>query len=637
MKKGILKAFLWGFLIFTLINVVKAETTVIGPDFDRYNLGDSFDAVASILSSSDMNGFFSASLNCGSYNLIYYTIPINIKAGATKQINIDALPIIKNMVGECFVETILEDQNKQFIEKGRSKVFTITDKLEIDSRLDKLVLKPGDNLIVSGEIRNARNEVINEGLVTIKLEKDYATEIKKNEFGYELILSDVIKTGEHTININAVDNLGNNALTTLSFTVEAIPTTLKNSVNKVNFLPEEKLILGAVLFDQANDELKTDVNLVMYDSDGNEVFSRAIITGENIEYQFPKYAKPGKWIIKTESSGLSINSELTVDNLEELYIDIDGDVIVLTNIGNILYTKPVKLEISGKEIVKETAIEPGESVVIDLSKESINAGSYDVNVASGDNSEGFSGVNIDKKRKNFGEILASTLPLTGYAVLGSGDNLPFNMLYVYLVLFIIVVILLIVFTYKKKSFIKRNAYRSKWKIGRWFNKIIGEEKPKREEKTLGEVQKKLVQQKKLEELKENVKGKVVVLGEKKEIKKPYTTDKAKQDVIQSWKDRAAKDGIRERNDSYISGKRAAVKKYMDENPDLNKGYINIKPKEKVEEKKEYDIVIDDAKNEIKYKKKEPTFTSNYVEEDATVKKEEEKKDEEEKGMFSMFD
>jgi hypothetical protein len=78
--------------------------------------------------------------------------------------------------------------------------------------------------------------------------------------------------------------------------------------------------------------------------------------------------------------------------------------------------------LGSNSVKRETYLKPGETAIIDLSKEDVPSGSYSIEVAGGNNNKKFDNVEVQHKGLSLGEKIGDALPGTGLAVLGSGDD-----------------------------------------------------------------------------------------------------------------------------------------------------------------------------------------------------------------------
>ncbi len=416
----------WLIIVVLLLSTgfVRAEITLDGPFYNAYNLGDRLNLAANVVYPNTLNGFLRASLLCEDKSLDYYLVPVELSAGAVKRVQISELLIQPGYTGNCNVVVELLNGGRQSLEKSQSGKLVMSDKLKIDGKVSKLNLKPGEKLVVSGTVRNVRGEKLRNGDVNLILGNEFFTSVKDGEFGYEFTLSQEFKSGSHDLLVTIGDGSGNEAVANYSFNVEAVPKRLENKLNDLSFKPKDLVVIQPVLYDQAGEIMQGDAFVKLYDPNDNLVLQRTMKTDDKAEYNLPDYAKPGEWRLVISSDGLQVENNVNVDVVEKLDFVIDDQKVVVTNVGNILYKKPIEVFLGeGKTILtKETALKPGETAIIDLSKEEVPSGSYNIQVAGGETKENFDKVDVQHEGKSLGETIGEVLPGTGKAVLGSADD-----------------------------------------------------------------------------------------------------------------------------------------------------------------------------------------------------------------------
>ena len=278
----------------------------------------------------------------------------------------------------------------------------IIDKIELTAEVDRANVNPSEKIKVSGKAETSLKRAIEVGNVKLELDKEvFETRLGKNQaYEYEIELKGDIKAGEHTINVNVEDSLGNHGEAQTTFIVKQVPTDLKNTLNEVNFLPEEQLTVSSQLYDQTNDIINTTVTIEIKDSEGKEVFKKIVQTGGEISYSFPQFAIPGQWTVKTSSSGLKLEETLSVSEVVKAEVILENGVITITNMGNVDYKKPINIKLDGQEdsvITKSPSLKPGKSTKIELADE-VKAGSYDIEISYDDKKDSYKNVIVAEEK-----------------------------------------------------------------------------------------------------------------------------------------------------------------------------------------------------------------------------------------------
>lgn len=423
-----MKLRLYLILLILVIPYVNAGLSVTSPLHTSYNLGDSLEFEAKIIEGYNLNGFFKAKIKCPNSENVYFSTPISITANKEKKISIPELKIIESMIGSCTINFIIEDQSNTLVEQTTSPTFDATNLLSLNLKLNKLELYPEDKLKIIGDSKNARGEKTKTANVYVIIDNTtYEDNLKSGTFSFSLDLGKNIKSYEHNAEIKIEDGYGNKGSNTFIFKVAPIPTGLKNSLNNVEFKPEETAEIESLLYDQAGDLLKSASKIIVINPKGEESLNQQLETETKASLVLPKYALPGQWIIKTEAGGLNLKTTFKVLEVRNIDVKIDGSNLIITNIGNVNYKDKIEVDIGEIPIIKRLGLTPGEEVILNLAdeKDIISSASYNVKVLSGIQEYNFENVQIDPNPKN---ILEKYSPLTGHSVLGSIGGLPSNIL-----------------------------------------------------------------------------------------------------------------------------------------------------------------------------------------------------------------
>ncbi len=593
MKKGL---FYLG-LIILLIPGALANISIYGPDYSDYNIGNKISVTISISSEENIPGFLKAILKCGDTQLNYFTTPIELANNKEERINIPPIVTTKTLTGDCVVEASLYSPDDVLIENSFSESFRITDSLELTIQLDKTNIKPDDKLRISGTVKTIRNENIKNGNVKIIIsdfDGDFSTLLNNGNFDYTINFVNNIKSGPHLITVIVEDNLDNSDHAELEFNVEGIPTELKNSINKLSFKPEETMEIETLLFDQVNDLIITNVAIKIIDPSGKKVLEREISTDSVLRFNFPKYALPGKWLIRSEAEGLRIESKVNIEIVEKIKFLIEDPNLIISNVGNVVYKKPINIIIGDKTITKKTSLRPGETVNIILSKEIKESGSYDIKIIFGDEEEIFENISLQRERKSFGDFI------TGNFVLGTAGKAPSFVYYIILGVILVGFLFVSYFNFKGKQK-KIDKFEGKQKAKKWTDKIRAKKEEEKNEKS---------------------------------FKLPYDREEA----VKQFKERVKFEA---------ETKKEKTKQAFDK-----KNYFEIKPKKQTEpEKKPFSFMVDKGREETPIRPSEPfeepfekPFEREVIDLKLDDKKEEPKKEAlkrddkvDEGNLFKMFD
>jgi len=372
-------------------SITRDLSGVFDIEEDIIQLGDTIaiDGTVTRLNGKTINGLATIFLKQNGVNYFVDTTPV-----IDSQLDYSYVTV-SNPAGAYNIDIQVSDAyGNQFLFENILNL-EIIDKIELTAEVDKSNVNPNEKIKVSGKAETSLKRAIEVGNVKLELDKEvFETRLGKNQaYEYEIELKGDIKAGEHIINVKIEDSLGNHGETQTNFTVNQVPTDLKNTLNKVNFLPEEQLTAISQLYDQTNDIINTTVTIEIKDSEGKEVFKKVVQTGEEISYNFPQFAIPGQWTVKTSSSGLKLEEKLSVSEVVKAEVILENDIITITNMGNVDYKKPVNIKLDGQE----DSVKPGESTKIELADE-VKAGSYDVEISYDDKKDSYKNVVVAEKK-----------------------------------------------------------------------------------------------------------------------------------------------------------------------------------------------------------------------------------------------
>ncbi len=438
------KRFLLLFILF-LIPIAYAKLSITSDVKDFYNLGDSISSSVSIIAEKDISGVLKLDIKCDNNTFDYYTTPIELKANQQKSIEIPAKKISSLMSGNCIIDAVLNSDTNELIDSTSSKSFSVTNLVEVLFNLNKKTFLPGEKLIISGEIKPSFNDEIKSANLQVKLDDIPITiALKSLKFNYETTLAKTIKSKEHNVEIILNDSFGNNGNKKDGFYVNPVQSRLELSLNYTSFLPEEIVDIVPSLHDQANDLIAESV-LVEISRGLKKIFSEETIEG--IKFTIPKYSAPGVYKITIKSSKLKTEASFNVEEEKRLDGYLDGQFLILTNIGNVNYYDIVAISFAGESSFvkdKKVYLKPSQSINLNLG-ELTDSGKYTINILG----KTFENVDITAKAK-FG----------------------FNILYWILAILIIILLILIFFIRHKGKKFHMMKHERELKKGREFGEQL---------------------------------------------------------------------------------------------------------------------------------------------------------------------
>src|SRR4030042_1007981 len=207
-----------------------------------------------------------------------------------------------------------------------------------------------------------------------------------------------------------------------------------------SFVPGGIVIARITLYDNNANQIQGLVNYKILNYYTDIMASGSVNSREEILYELPTNAIQGPWKIIASYNGIETSNLFNVDDLEKAEIKLQGDILIVKNIGNTPYDKKILIYIGQEDQTASIFLEIGQTKEIRLTAPE---GKYDVRVIEGNN----------EKTLEFNDI-----SLTGNAVglervLGDAGFLQKNSIIILFLGTLLLVILIIVGlkTYKKYS------------------------------------------------------------------------------------------------------------------------------------------------------------------------------------------
>lgn len=160
---------------------------------------------------------------------------------------------------------------------------------------------------------------------------------------------------------------------------------------KTNYNPGEEVTFKLLLYDDQNILITEPVEYEIQNFYTETFKKDVLISGESATFVLPEHALRGRWAIIARAHGVETKQLFTVMELQKAKITLDEQSLIITNVGNVPYTKPLSIMIGDHE---ETALVPlgiSETKTIKLTAPD---GTYDVYVSDGtkENTLEFKGV-----------------------------------------------------------------------------------------------------------------------------------------------------------------------------------------------------------------------------------------------------
>lgn len=161
-----------------------------------------------------------------------------------------------------------------------------------------------------------------------------------------------------------------------------------------NYIPGEEVIFKIVLYDDNNKQIEGEINYVVQNYYTEVVKEGFVSSGKEISFKLLDNAVKGPWEISASYKDISAPRTLfNVEELEKVSIQLEGDNLIITNIGNApIYDKKILIYIGSQDQTASISLEKGQTKKIRLTAPD---GDYDIRVVEGsDNVIEFKGIGL---------------------------------------------------------------------------------------------------------------------------------------------------------------------------------------------------------------------------------------------------
>ncbi|MBR9703959.1 hypothetical protein GOV12_00980 [Candidatus Pacearchaeota archaeon] len=445
-KKGLLIAAVNLFIFLFLITYVSAGVYFSNIE-TVYNLGDIIEADITV--SPEGEGPLVLDLVCDNMTLEVY------RGGVPEMIQLPLTSLWTNgMTGECyFISEYLNEEKK-------SIKFKISKKLNVVLKTTSYFSKPGEMIIISGEVSKLNGLLVNEGEIEISIPILNKTDIDlgnlyspivNGNFSVSLNLPKNIPNGEYRIDVKAIEKMNkeisSEGIEMADLNIIQVPTILDIAIDNQRINPGDSINFKPLLLDQSGYYMDGEVSVIIKDDYENRLFEKIENAGEIIIFTTETEINSGYYSIEISTGELFTKKNFFINEKALVTFDLNNDNLVITNIGNVPYNKSVLIDISGQEFLRKlNNLLPGESKEFILSGDD---GFYDIKV-----------------KDDSSELTREDVSLTGNAVgvsdMNNGITILANTPIIWII-FIIILGALILFLFRDILKKKSVAYPSKKK------------------------------------------------------------------------------------------------------------------------------------------------------------------------------
>lgn len=368
------------------------------------------------------------------------------------------------------VDVMDSNGNKKLFENILS--FNLYNELIIASKFDKSSYLPGDVLTLTGSVHKKTGPTVSNTKVEINFENQmYTSDVKEGQFSFSSVLSKEIRSYYHNVTLNVKDSDGNEGYQEINFEIIPVPTKLEGILDKEGYIPEDTISIKVNLYDQANDLLTRDLNVKLMDNNGKLVLDEKKLTTDVITYKIPQFSNPGEWKINLESEGLKFDSNIIIEEIEILNVELVGQTLQIKNMGNKLFDDSIEIDSDGIIKSQKIRLDPTETTSVELYK-LFDDGTHTINVLG----KTFTVSIVDERNiveKGFDGISS----VTGYATMQQYGKIP-STAYLVLLILILIVVLTLITQFVLKTNLKKKPDHVQRKYSEPYKDFVGVSEPK---------------------------------------------------------------------------------------------------------------------------------------------------------------
>jgi hypothetical protein len=147
-----------------------------------------------------------------------------------------------------------------------------------------------------------------------------------------------------------------------------------------NYYPGDNVKFVINLYDNDNNLIDGKINFTIQNYYADIIQSGIINSGEEVNFALPENAINGYWKITGEYKTTKAEMLFTVGELGKATIKLEGDTIIVTNTGNIPYSKQISIQIGDNHETALVSLDVGQIKKIRLTAPT---GEYKVKVSDG--------------------------------------------------------------------------------------------------------------------------------------------------------------------------------------------------------------------------------------------------------------
>jgi hypothetical protein len=387
MKERGLKLLFIASMLLLVISQVSGEIIIQEEPKTIYNIGQVIDLPVKVSATNNINDFLAITLSCTGFENEIHKEFLSLITGEEKQI-ISKIPLIPRFTGietsNCKLTASINE------EKITSREFKISNKIIVNTTIDKSLIKPGEEIKITGTATKENGNPSN-GIIEIKIGQNnnqsikLSDTIKEGKFDLAVEVPSDAQAGRFSIEVivyeKVNDIIANRGQSYSNIEIEQIPTSLEIITEKREISPEETIKTKVILHDQTGQNIPFDAIITIKDDDNRILQQYTVKTDEYVTHEVPYNQPPRELTIVAASDKLSAMSNIRILEYEKAETKIVNNTLLITNKGNVPFTKTIIVTIGNEKILIDTNID-----IDGVKKYTLSApeGKYEIEISNGD-------------------------------------------------------------------------------------------------------------------------------------------------------------------------------------------------------------------------------------------------------------
>ncbi len=166
----------------------------------------------------------------------------------------------------------------------------------------------------------------------------------------------------------------------VSFSIISVLAEKLDIEVKDSYIPGEEVKFKVVLYDDKNNKIDGEISYALQDYYTELMIGGVAGSGQEIVYKLPENSRQGPWKISADYKDISANRLFNVGELQKAEIKLEGDILIIKNVGNTPYDKRILIYIGQQDQTAQVYLEIGQEKRIRLTGENKD---YNVKVIEG--------------------------------------------------------------------------------------------------------------------------------------------------------------------------------------------------------------------------------------------------------------